>query len=94
MLEVRLLYAMKAKHLPMLFLAFLLLAGSGAGCATEQMLREAKPHYKFNPETKDYDDVPGNKRAYAGVPFAFLWDVATAPIWGPFALCAYAFDKH
>jgi hypothetical protein len=53
------------------------------------MLREAKPHYKFNPETEAYDEVPGNKGAYAGVPFAFVWDVATSPIWGLYALRIY-----
>jgi hypothetical protein len=81
---------MKTKQLPVLLLATVLLMGGGSGCATEALLRQAKPHYKLNPETKDYDEVPGEKGAYAGVPFAFVWDVATSPVLGLYILALWA----
>jgi hypothetical protein len=85
---------MKRKNIALLLLACFLVVFSGTGCATEALLRQAKPHYKFNPETKDYDEVPGEKGAYAGVPFAVVWDVATFPIWGTYLLCVYATGHH
>lgn len=85
---------MTTKQLASLILAVALLVGGGSGCATEALLRQAKPHHKFNPETKDYDEVPGEKGAYAGLPFSFVWDVATFPLWGTYLLCVYASGHH
>ena len=62
----------------------------GSGCATQALLSEAKPHNKYNEETREYQEVPGNRGAYAGVPFAVVLDVATAPLVGLWLLIIYA----
>lgn len=69
-------------------LAFVL--ASSNGCATRALLDEAKPHYDLNPETQKMEEVPGNKGAYAGVPFAAVWDIASAPFLGLYVLFAWA----
>lgn len=85
---------MKGKQLTALFVAFVFLVACGSGCATQEVLRETKLHSKYNPETKTYDEVPGNKRVFAVVPFAVLLDIATAPILVPYALCVSASAGH
>jgi hypothetical protein len=73
---------MNPKRLLPLVAALTLVLASGSGCATRALLAETKPHQKYNPETKQMEEVPGNKGAYAGIPFAAVWDVATAPLVG------------
>lgn len=74
------------KRIPSLILACLLVVSCGSGCATADMLRETKPHSKYNPETKTYDEVPANKAAYAVVPFGVLLDMFTVPFVLPYFL--------
>ena len=81
---------MNLKRLFPLLAALALVLASSSGCATRALLAEAKPHYKLNPETEKMEEVPGNKGAYAGVPFAAVWDVATAPLLGLYLLFAWA----
>jgi hypothetical protein len=65
-----------------LLAALVLVLASGSGCVTQGLLAETKPHYKLNPQTEKMEEVPGNNGAYAGIPFAAAWDVATAPFVG------------
>ena len=75
-------HPMNPKRLIPLLVALTLVLASSSGCATRALLAEAKPHQKLNPETKRMEEVPGSKSAYAGVPFAVVWDVATSPLVG------------
>ncbi len=52
------------------------------GCATRSLIDQAKPHYTEAPcdcEVKEWILVPGEKGAYAGLPFSIALDIATSP---------------